>query len=216
MTEKICIKCQERPAYVGPRRTYSYCEECDDERRKASYQANREANLAKARRYRERRKQSDVPVVCPRCGETHVGRGSDNYCLECRRAYHRERRTDPEIRESINARQRARYYAHHEEETELRRKYRQDAKRAAIDAYGGVCACCGEHRIELLAIDHINGNGKEHRKQASGTGHRFYRWLARQGWPQGELRVLCHNCNLSRGLYGYCPHERERTEGIIK
>jgi hypothetical protein len=21
-------------------------------------------------------------------------------------------------------------------------------------------------------------------------------------------RVLCHNCNLARGFYGYCPHEK--------
>jgi hypothetical protein len=112
-------------------------------------------------------------------------------------------------RRQITARQREWYQANLDRERALRRKYRQVAKRQAIDAYGGVCACCAEHRIELLAIDHINGGGKEHRRQSSAVGARFYSWLRREGYPQGELRVLCHNCNQSRGLYGYCPHDRE-------
>jgi hypothetical protein len=35
----------------------------------------------------------------------------------------------------------------------------------------------------------------------------MYVWLRDNGWPEG-YRVLCHNCNSARGLYGYCPHER--------
>jgi hypothetical protein len=72
------------------------------------------------------------------------------------------------------------------------------------------CACpgCGESRFEFLTIDHINGNGNKHRK-ITGRGSHFYLWLARNNFPDG-FRVLCYNCNCSRGHLGYCPHEREK------
>ena len=28
------------------------------------------------------------------------------------------------------------------------------------------------------------------------------------------FQVLCHNCNMSKGFYGYCPHEKERENEI--
>jgi hypothetical protein len=93
---------------------------------------------------------------------------------------------------------------------ELRRKYRQEA----FDAYGSVCACCGEGRYEFLTIDHPNGGGRKEREAHSVWGPNFVRWLARQGYPPG-YRVLCHNCNSAYGYYGYCPHQdhhvNERT-----
>jgi len=115
-------------------------------------------------------------------------------------------------RDHLRAAAKARYWANRERERELRRKYREHAKIAAIEHYGGVCACCGEWQIEFLALDHINGGGKAHRMKASGVGWQFYRWLARNGWPDDPpLRVLCHNCNQSIGFYGYCPHQRLDT-----
>jgi len=84
-----------------------------------------------------------------------------------------------------------------------RRQKRKDRK-ALIDHYGGKCECCGENRIEFLAIDHIDGGGTSHRLEV-GKGERFYSWLRRNGFPEG-FRVLCHNCNLAIGFYGYCPH----------
>jgi hypothetical protein len=71
-------------------------------------------------------------------------------------------------------------------------------------AYGNKCACCGENRYEFLCIDHINGRGRAHRKD---TGRYFYGWLKKNNFP-GGFRVLCHNCNMSKGIYGYCPHEK--------
>jgi hypothetical protein len=32
--------------------------------------------------------------------------------------------------------------------------------------------------------------------------------LKRRGYPQEGYTILCFNCNLSRGFFGYCPHER--------
>ena len=39
----------------------------------------------------------------------------------------------------------------------------------------------------------------------TGAGLQFYRWLKKNKYPKA-FRVLCHNCNVSYGLYGYCPH----------
>ncbi len=69
------------------------------------------------------------------------------------------------------------------------------------------CSCCGESHYEFLAIDHINGGGTKHRK---GRGAAMMAiWLKKNNFPEG-FRVLCHNCNLSRGFYGFCPHENDK------
>lgn len=65
------------------------------------------------------------------------------------------------------------------------------------------CACCGEKHIEFLSIDHINGNGKEHRRQIK---QNIWKWLIKNKFPKG-FRVLCFNCNCSMGFHGYCPHK---------
>jgi hypothetical protein len=68
------------------------------------------------------------------------------------------------------------------------------------------CACCGETNYEFLAIDHINDNGSKHRKEIGKRS--MARWLISNDYPDG-FRILCHNCNQSLGLYGYCPHNKK-------
>src|SRR3990167_10419838 len=63
------------------------------------------------------------------------------------------------------------------------------------------CACCGEKNLEFLAIDHINGKGNKHRKKL-GNNKYMPTILKRLKYPKG-YRILCHNCNLSLGFYGY-------------
>lgn len=73
--------------------------------------------------------------------------------------------------------------------------------------YGGdppKCACCGETFLEFLSLDHINGGG---RKQRQVIKVRWWEWIIKNNFPPG-FRVLCHNCNQSIGLYGYCPHSK--------
>lgn len=69
------------------------------------------------------------------------------------------------------------------------------------------CACCKDVHIEFLGIDHVDGGGTEHRRRV-GSNQEVYRELRRNNYPPG-FRVLCHNCNLAIGFYGYCPHEAE-------
>jgi hypothetical protein len=77
-----------------------------------------------------------------------------------------------------------------------------------LEYYGGkppTCFCCGESTYEFLSVDHINGGGNKHRQELMAGSRGTVRWLKREGFPDG-YRVLCHNCNLSYGFYGYCPH----------
>jgi hypothetical protein len=84
-----------------------------------------------------------------------------------------------------------------------------------LEHYSGTpphCQCpgCTETHLEFLSIDHINGGGRKHRLSIGGG---IYAWLRKNNYPDG-FRVLCHNCNQSRGAYGYCPHEREGNAAV--
>jgi predicted restriction endonuclease len=101
------------------------------------------------------------------------------------------------------------YRANKDKFTESARKRRRLLRSEVLLAYGHRCACCGETRAEFLAVDHINGGGAQHRKDLLAQGQEFYRWLKANSFPKEDFRLLCHNCNVSRGMYGQCPHEVE-------
>ncbi len=88
-------------------------------------------------------------------------------------------------------------------------------KANVFQAYGGSCACCGESQSDFLAIDHVENNGADHRRELAGkryksmTGVHMYRWLKKNEFPDG-FQVLCHNCNFSKHLNGgKCVHEND-------
>ena len=91
-----------------------------------------------------------------------------------------------------------------DEQVKKNKEYRKRVRIEAIEHYGGKCDCCGESNIEFLCFDHINNDGAKHRKQMADRS--IAPWLRRNNYPKG-FRVLCHNCNMARGVYGYCPHE---------
>uniref|UniRef100_A0A6M3JIG2 Uncharacterized protein n=1 Tax=viral metagenome TaxID=1070528 RepID=A0A6M3JIG2_9ZZZZ len=115
--------------------------------------------------------------LCAHCGKTPVEKGKA-YCPRC---------------SSLKAKS----------DTNARRKLKQ----RVIETYGGKCTCCGETHFEFLGIDHVYGGGKAHRDSLRKVGNEIYRWLELQGFPKDKFRLLCHNCNISLGQYGYCPHQ---------
>lgn len=103
---------------------------------------------------------------------------------------------------------------HAAEISEKRRAQRRALKQTVIDAYGGACACCGETALEFLTIDHVNGDGADHRRLlGSAQSRRLYEELVAEAFPAG-FRALCFNCNSTLGFYGYCPHHPEITVPI--
>jgi hypothetical protein len=79
------------------------------------------------------------------------------------------------------------------------------------------CNCCGKNNfIGFLALDHILG-----RKQMDSepeliklgytsklNNQTLMKWIIKNNFPEG-FQILCHNCNMAKGFYGTCPHERK-------
>lgn len=80
------------------------------------------------------------------------------------------------------------------------RRSRARVRDKVLDHYGRACACCGS--TEDLTVDHVDGDGAQHRLELFGkprgtesTG--LYRWLAENGFPEG-FQVQCRPCNSSK------------------
>lgn len=64
-----------------------------------------------------------------------------------------------------------------------------------IAAYGGKCAQCGEADPDVLELDHVSGNGAQHREQVAGARNRSIKyWLRANNYPPG-FQLLCANCH---------------------
>jgi hypothetical protein len=114
---------------------------------------------------------------------------ADGLCARCysKRRYDQ----DPEI-----ARRQAR-----ESHARNRKRIRDEM----VEAYGGrcTCLCCPETNPAFLTLEHINGDGKEHRAQ---VGSHTYADLRRRGWPKEGYTLLCWNCNAMTRGGRTCPH----------
>ena len=113
-----------------------------------------------------------------------------------------------------------RHYQTHREQ-EIIRAMKGNAKRhrelrlKALIHYGGdppKCRCCQEERLLFLTMDHMAGNGNQHRKSVRRFGS-IYEWLRHANYPLG-FRVLCMNCNWALGKYKVCPHQQEGASGL--
>lgn len=83
---------------------------------------------------------------------------------------------------------------------------RMALRKNAIALYGGKCECCGELDPKRLTFDHINGDGRKDRINID------YTKAIAAGYPNNKYRLLCWNCNLAQGFYGYCPHNEKPDE----
>lgn len=153
--------------------------------------------------------------TCTKCGESKpldvFGRnktsagGRRSECNSCRAAAarlapERQRAASRRFRDRHPDRQRAAERrwadAHPEYRVEVSRRRRAANRAAVLDHYGRSCACCGA--TGQLTIDHVNGNGAEHRAAAGiRTGTETMEWLVRNGLPAG-FQTLCHPCNASK------------------
>ena len=197
-----CSRCRTRVRRMG----YSYCRQCATEYMRARY------------KYRPRKWRSaaelnaERPYKCRKCGG-HAARvwtdSRGHVWRRCRPCY-----------AAVGKASRLRRHAYELErgkQWRLRNAARIAAKNARenralraelLAAYGHVCSCCGETAEAFLTVDHINGGGRQHRKQVRGG---LYKWLKNVGFPKDEYRLLCFNCNCVRGTRGYCPHENRRA-----
>lgn len=117
---------------------------------------------------------------------------NEHYRKRCKEQAKHRRATIPALRDSHNA---------------SGQRNRQRQKQVAVSHYGGRCVHCGETDIRVLEFDHINNDGAKHRR-AMRSGElgvktmNIHRWLAKNGFPQGVVQLLCCNCNRLKLING--------------
>jgi len=160
-------------------------------------------------KFRERKVTARAKGLCSHCGKRSVSVGymTCEYCRDVKKALKAKRVAAGLCgygSDCQNPHETGKMYCEFHAKRQLKRTAvrRRQQRESIIAAYGGCCACCGETSYEFLAIDHVNGGGK-----GEGGSPLMMRVIA-EGFPS-TFRMLCHNCNMARGLYGYCPHERE-------
>ena len=73
-----------------------------------------------------------------------------------------------------------------------------------------ICSCNGCYVQDplFLAIDHIQGNGAQQRREEKIKSSHLYNWIVKNNFPDG-FQVLCHNCNFAKGTKDDCPVHKE-------
>jgi hypothetical protein len=83
---------------------------------------------------------------------------------------------------------------------------RERCRIQVIEAYGGRCNCPGCHVVhaELLTVDHVNGDGAEHRRSLGKSTRDMYWWIVKNGFPD-DFQLLCGSCNMAKRDNDKCP-----------
>jgi hypothetical protein len=87
-----------------------------------------------------------------------------------------------------------------ERQNEYCRRAYAKLRAKALTPYGDTCACCSS--TENLTLDHIAGDGQQHR-QVFTSSAALYRWIVANGHPAG-FQILCGSCNRSKGRGPVC------------
>lgn len=145
--------------------------------------------------------------------ETGAKARTDYDCKACTLAYRKNPKQTKKRRESRRLRYASDEICRQKKKDETRRRYegkygpvfrdiiakaRRALKLEVLAAYCGGsprCRLCREANVRFLSLDHVEDDGKEHRKSVSD----IYRWAKKNGFPD-SLQVLCHNCNWLKHL----------------
>jgi len=86
-------------------------------------------------------------------------------------------------------------------------RYRDKIINKVLDHYGRICSCCGETNILFLTMDHLDGNGQNHRIN-SDIYRTLYTEFQKTGNWNTRISVVCYNCNCGKWRNGgICPHK---------
>jgi hypothetical protein len=106
------------------------------------------------------------------------------------REYRRKKRLCPVFREEMK--RIARRY--HKANTE-------SVKEAVVNVLTngeGTCRWCGQGDLDVLCVDHIANNGRQHAAEHGYRGgHYLYKWIIKNEYPEG-FQILCYNCNAKK------------------
>ncbi len=94
--------------------------------------------------------------------------------------------------------------------------YENKIKKEVFSHYSGgepCCKRCGITDLRILTMDHINGNGYQHRKEIKKRGSSFYCWTKKNGYPN-DLQILCHNCQWIKRIENFEHRGRKNKKPI--
>ena len=201
-TCKECHNSQNRASRAG----FSTCTECKQRKPRSEFATKRICTDCKTHK------------VCKICGERLPLTAFDGYhglvCRPCRKQADSERYQADRDRvlarnadwRKLNAQPDS---AYRQRQRRIQAERRTAIHRAVYQHYGNRCECCGETERVFLTIDHIDGNGAQHRRETGKMDIAY--WLYMNGMPEG-FRILCYNCNAGRYRNGgTCPHEAKRA-----
>lgn len=100
-----------------------------------------------------------------------------------------------------------RYWKKNRERLNAKNTERRAALRVEVlEAYGGVCNCpgCHVHHLELLTLDHIEGDARHRQNSGSRSSRDFYLRVKKAGFPD-DYQALCGSCNLAKSDKDKCP-----------
>ena len=134
------------------------------------------------------------------------------YCKSCAKQQRKDqRKADPEKDNAMRLKWKK---ANPERTRELNKKSRKKMakieKKKLLDAYGGKCECCGETDPHFLTLEHKNGVPDHHKINGRRKSH-VYKLVEQEGYPD-DYCLLCYNCNMAKGNYGFCPHDKGNNE----
>lgn len=167
------------------------------------------AQLAK-----ERRENLKQQGLCTNCGKTppQTNKVKCTDCLEAARKSNKKYRQDNPKAKEVKNRWKSNLESR-KKNREARKRWRLKLKYKVIRSLGGKCECCFDTQIEFLQVDHINKDGKQHRKEI-GRSAKLYKDMLKNP-TRHALRILCANCHFAITNSGTCPHQRDKN-GITK
>jgi hypothetical protein len=134
--------------------------------------------------------------------------GHNTYCKECssiiKKQKHQEHKTLPLLE----------YIKWRTEQNAIRKASRTKLKLEVFTHYcNGIPKCVNPFHIhnedivdlDLLTLDHINGDGYKERKELNGlveNGAAFYRYIKKLGYPP-KYQVLCWNCQAKKKIVNH-------------
>jgi hypothetical protein len=110
------------------------------------------------------------------------------------------------------------YIKHKEYDLKYQKDNVRKRKELVIEHYShGTNKCmwegCDVTDMDMLTLDHIDGNGAEHRKEIGYSGTLYYGWLIKNNYPDG-YQVLCFNHQRKKQILNHEYIKREKQNCV--